>query len=128
MSLSIVTQVCLLHTSADLTGTVTVNGQAETRTASESFLVPLPILGPRVRWYPWHSGRFAVDGSFQGMSFFGYGSFMTARGTGDLSLSRNWRLNLGDQMSTRLRIDTGTNEIGIRLTQKGPVAGLEASW
>jgi len=53
---------------------------------------------------------------------------MTARGTGDLSLSRNWRLNLGDQMSTRLRIDTGTNEIGIRLTQKGPVAGLEASW
>jgi hypothetical protein len=128
MSLSIVTQVCLLHTSAALTGTVTVNGQAETRTASGSFLAPLPILGPRVRWYPlaqWpiRRGRIVSRDILLRLR-----SFMTARGTGDLSLSRNWRLNLGDQMSTRLRIDTGTNEIGIRLTQKGPVAGLEPSW
>jgi len=30
------------------------------------------------KWYPLHSGRLAVDGSFQGMSFFGYGNIMTA--------------------------------------------------
>ena len=128
ISLSIATQVYLLKTSADLSGTVTVNGQAATRTASGSFFAPLPILGPRVRWYPLHSGILAIEGSFQGMSFFGYGNFMTARGSGDISLTRNLRLNLGYQMGTRLRIDTGTNEIGIRLTQKGPIAGLEASW
>jgi hypothetical protein len=62
------------------------------------------------------------------MSFFGYGSFMTTQGTGSIALSRHWRVNLGYQMGTRLRIDTGTNEIGIRLTQKGSIAGFEASW
>jgi hypothetical protein len=62
------------------------------------------------------------------MSFFGYGNFLTARGTGDISLSRHWRLNLGYQMGQRLRIDTGSNSIGIKLTQKGPIAGFEASW
>jgi hypothetical protein len=128
ISLSIATQVYLLKTSADLAGTATINGQAVTKTASGSLFAPLPILGPRVRWYPLRSGRLALAGSFQGMSFFGYGNFMTARGSGYISLSRNLRVNLGYQMGTRLRIDTGTNEIGIRLTQKGPVAGFEASW
>jgi hypothetical protein len=128
ISLSIAIQVYLMNTSADLRGTTTVNGQTETKTASGSFFAPLPIVGPRVRWYPFHTGRLALDGSFQGMSFFGYGNFMTARGTADISLSSHWRANLGYQMGTRLRIDTGTNEIGIRLTQKGPIAGFEASW
>ena len=128
ISLSIAVQVYLLNTSADLKGVATVNGQTETRTASGSLFAPLPILGPRVRWYPLHSGRLAVDGAFQGMSFFGYGNIMTARGMGDLSLSRHWGLIFGYQMGTRLRIDTGSNEIGIRLTQKGPIAGCEASW
>jgi hypothetical protein len=128
IAVSIAIQVYLMNTSADLSGTTTVNGQTETKTASGSFFAPLPVLGPRVRWYPFHTGRLALDGSFQGMSFFGYGNFMTARGTADISLSRHWRANLGYQMGTRLRIDTGTNEIGIRLIQKGPIAGFEASW
>jgi hypothetical protein len=118
----------VLKTSADLAGTVNINGQAVRRTTSGSFLAPLPVLGPRVRWYPLHSGRLAIEGSFQGMSFFGYGNFMTARGSGDISLSRHLRFNFGYQMGTRLRIDTGTNQTGIRLTQKGPIAGFEASW
>jgi hypothetical protein len=128
VSVSFATQVNLLNTSADLSGTVTVNGQSETRKASGSLFAPLPTLGTRIRWYPAHSSRLAVEGSFQGMSFFGYGNFMSARGTANIAMSRVWRLNLGYQMGTRLRIDTGTNEIGIRLTQKGPVAGVEASW
>ena len=128
ISLSIATQVYLLDTSADLSGTVIVNGQSEIKKASGSVFAPLPVIGPRVRWYPLHTGRLAVDGTFQGMSFFGYGNFITARGTADIALSRHWRLNLGYQMGTRLRIDTGTNEIGIRLTQKGPIAGFEVSW
>ncbi len=128
ISLSIATQVYLIRTSADLSGTVTVNGQPVTQKASGSIFAPLPIVGPRVRWYPSHSGRLALDGSFQAMSFFGDGNFMTARGSGDISLSQHYRLTLGYQMGTRVRIDTGTNDIGIRLTQKGPIAGLEASW
>jgi len=128
ISVSFATQVNLLNTSADLSGAVSVNGQSETRKASGSIFAPLPTLGARVRWYPAHSNRLALDGSFQGMSFFGYGNFMSARATANIAMSRVWRLNLGYQMGTRLRIDTGINDIGIRLTQKGPVAGIEASW
>ena len=126
--LSFATQVYLLYTRAKLSGTASVNGQSQARVASGSFFAPLPVLGPRIRWYPMHKGRLAVDGAYQGMSFFGYGNFMSARGSGDILLTRRLRVNLGYQMATRLRIDTGTNEIGIRLTQKGPIAGFEASW
>ena len=35
-----------------------------------SFFAPLPIVGPRIRWYPLRSGRLALEGAFQGMSFF----------------------------------------------------------
>ena len=128
MSVSFATQVYLMSTSADLTGTATVNGQSQSKTASGSIFAPLPVLGPRVRWYPLHSGRLAVDGGFQGMSFFGYGYFMSARGTGEVALSRHWRLSLGYQMGTRLKINDDTNRIGVRLTQKGPIVGFEVSW
>ena len=128
ISLSFATQCYLIWTKATLSGTATVNGQSQSRSTSGSVLAPLPILGPRVRWYPMQSGRLAIDGGVQGMYFFGYGNFLTARGTGDISLSRHWRVNLGYQMGTRLRIEGGSNQIGIRLTQKGPIAGFEASW
>ena len=128
ISFSIATQVYLMNTSADLTGTATINSKSETRTASGSIFAPLPVFGPRVRWYFSHSGRLAVDGGFQGMSFFGYGYFMAARGTGNIRLSRDGRLSLGYQMGTRLKINDDKNRIGVRLTQKGPVAGFEWSW
>ena len=126
--LSIATQCYLIRTSATIDGTVMVNGNSQAKRSKGTFFGPLPIFGPRVRWYPGHNKRVAMDGSIQGMSFFGYGNFLTARGTGNISLSEHWRLNLGYLMATRLRIDTGTNEIGVRLTQKGPVAGFEVSW
>lgn len=128
ISISFATQFYLIWTKATLSGTATVNGQSQSRTASGSLLAPLPILGPRARWYPMHSGRLALEGDVLGMYFFGYGNFLTARGTGDISLSRHWRLNLGYQMGTRLRIEGGSNQLAIRLTQKGPIAGFEASW
>src|SRR5215831_18514943 len=117
-----------MNTSADLTGTVFINNKSEVRTSSGSILAPLPVLGPRVRWYPWHSGRLAVDGSFQGMSFFGYGYFMSARATGIVRLSRHWRAIFGYQMGTRLKINDGENRIGVRLTQKGLIVGVEVYW
>ena len=126
--LSLATQVYLLHTSADLSGTASVNGQSAIRTASGSVFAPLPILGPRVRWYPLRSGRLAVDGLFQGLSFFGYGYFITAKGTADVALTQHWRLNMGYQMGTRLKINDDKNRIGIKLTQKGPIVGFERSW
>ena len=122
-------QFYMLDTSASVTGEVTVNDQTVSRKSSASFFAPLPVIGLRSRWYPMHdSDRLALDGTFQGMYFFGYGDFYAARATAGVRVARNWRLTGGYLMGTRLSIHGTSNQIGIRLTQKGPVAGLEASW
>jgi hypothetical protein len=118
----------LLDTSAKLSGTAVVNGQTTTGTNSGSFFAPLPTIGIRTRWYPVDSGRVALEGSVHGMYFFGYGDFYSAHGQVDVGLSRHWKATAGYQMGTRLSIHGGSNNIGIRLTQKGPVVGIESSW
>jgi hypothetical protein len=122
-------QVNLLDTSAKITGTASVNGQTGVRTAKGSVFAPLPVIGPRVRWFPIHdSRRLDFDGIMQGMYFFGYGDFWSGRVTADIAFSRHWDFSAGYQLGTRLSIHGGSDQIGIRLTQKGPVAGVMASW
>jgi hypothetical protein len=119
----------LLDTKASVTGTVVVNNQAATRTSSASYFAPLPVLGPRGRWYPLHdSDRLALDGFVQGMYFGGYGDFISTRGAVAVGLTRHLKLSAGYQLGTRLSIHGGSDQLGIRLTQKGPVVGLEGSW
>jgi hypothetical protein len=119
----------LLDSSAKLTGTGSINDLSATRTASGSVLAPLPILGGKGRWYPIHdSSRFSVDGSFSGMYFFGYGNFIYAMGAAQVAIHRNLNLKAGYQLGTRLSVQGTNDHIGLRLTQKGPVVGLEASW
>lgn len=125
---ALATQFYLLNTDAKLTGTAVVNGQAATRTASGSFFAPLPTIGPRARWYPLHSDRLALEGFGQGMYFFGYGDFYSARGQVDVGISHHWKVSAGYQLGTRLSIHGTSNNIGIRLTQKGAVVGIEGSW
>lgn len=125
---ALATQFYLLNTDAKLSGVAVVNGQAATRSASGSFFAPLPTIGPRARWYPLNSDRLALEGFVQGMYFFGYGDFYSARGQVDIGLSRHWKATAGYQMGTRLSIHGGSNNIGIRLTQKGPAVGIEGSW
>jgi hypothetical protein len=127
--LGILAQINLLDSTASLTGTVTVNGQSVTRTASGSRLAPLPILGLHGRWYPMHdSNRLALEGQFQGMYFFGYGDFYSAKATAGYRVVSSLRLTAGYQLGTRLSIHGSSDEIGIRLTQKGAVVGIEGSW
>ena len=127
--LALVTAINLLDTSASLTGTGTINDQSATRTASASLLAPLPVLGASGRWYPVHdSSRFSVDGGLQGMYFFGYGDFLYTRGTAQVALHRGLNLKAGYQMGTRLSVHGTNDHIGLRMTQKGPIVGLEFSW
>jgi hypothetical protein len=126
--LALATQIYLLNTKATLNGTVLVNGETATRSASGSFFAPLPVFGPHGRWYPLNSDRLSLEGLVNGMYFFGYGDFYSARGTVDVGLSRHWKAIAGYQMGTRLSIHGGSDNIGIRLTQKGPVVGIEGSW
>jgi hypothetical protein len=119
----------LLDTSAKLTGTGTVNGQTATRTASKSFFAPLPAVGPVFRWYPLrNSNRLSLDGSFRGMPFFGYGNFLSARGSVGVGLTDHLMFRAGYQMGSRLSIHGTSDQIAITLTQKGPTAGLEYSF
>ena len=119
----------LLDSSAKLTGTGSINDVSATRTAAGSVLAPLPILGGKGRWYPIHdSSRFSVDGSFSGMYFFGYGNFIYAVGAAQVAIHRNLNLKAGYQLGTRLSVQGTNDHIGLRITQKGPVVGLEASW
>lgn len=118
----------MLDTKATLTGTVLVNGQTATRSSSGSFFAPLPVIGLHTRGYPLHSERLSLDGFFNGMYFFGYGDFYSARGVVGMGLSRRWKAIAGYQMGTRLSVHGGSDKIGIRLTQKGPVVGIEGTW
>jgi hypothetical protein len=126
---ALATAVELLNTTASITGTGSVNDISATRTASGSVLAPLPVLGSKARWYmiP-DSDRLSIDGSFQGMYFFGYGDFVYARGKGNVKLHNHLDLTAGYQLGTRLKVKGTSNRVGLRLTQTGPVAGLEASF
>jgi len=127
--LALVAALNLLDSTAKLSGTGSLNGVSATRTASGSVLAPLPILGAKTRWYPIHdSSRFSVDGSFSGMYFFGYGNFVYTQGSAQLALHRNLNLKAGYQLGTRLSVHGTEDHIGLRLTQKGPVVGVEWSW
>jgi hypothetical protein len=122
-------QLNVLDTSATITGTATVNGQSAVRTSKGSVLAPIPAVGPRVRWFPIHDSRkFDLDGGIQGMYLFGYGDFWSGRANADIAFTRHWDFSAGYQLGTRLSVHGGDNQIGLRLTQKGPVAGVMASW
>jgi hypothetical protein len=118
----------LLDTKGSVTGTVVVNGQPVIRNSSASFFAPLPVIGPHARWYPLASGRLALDGFVQGMYFGGYGDFISTRAAVSVAVAHHWMISAGYQLGTRLSIHGGSNQLGIRLTQKGPVVGIEGSW
>jgi hypothetical protein len=115
----------LIHTTGELSGNV--NGQAAS--ASNSLLAPLPAIGPVFRWYPLHdSNRLSLEGSVRGMPFFGYGNFVTARGNVGVGVTDHLALRAGYEMGSRLSIHGTSDQIAIRLTHRGPTAGLEFSW
>jgi len=127
--LGLAVSIHLLDTYAKLVGIGTVNNVSAIRAASASEFAPLPVLGPIGRWYPIKdSNRFSVAGGFEGMYFFGYGNFIFSQGTAQLRLYKGLNLKGGYQLGTRLSIQGTEDRLGLRLTQAGPVAGLEASW
>ena len=108
----------------------TLNGVPHLAQASSSTLrAPLPVAGPDFRYYliP-NSSRLFVAGNLLGMYFFGYGNFISSYGTLGLTLNKHLNLQGGYQVSSRLDIKSKTDRIGLNLTQRGAVAGLEVSF
>lgn len=119
----------LLDTEATLKAAATANGQGVGTSASRSLFAPLPAVGPTGRWYPLHdSNRLSLEGSVRGMYLFGYGDFLSARANVGVGLTDHLALRAGYQMGSRLSVHGTSDQIAVRLTQKGPTAGLEYSW
>jgi hypothetical protein len=127
---ALATALNLLDTSGSISGTGSVNGVSATRKSSGNVLAPIPVLGFTGRGYPIHdSTRLSFQGTFQGMYLFGYGNFYAANGKAQVQLRHNLNFTAGYQLGTRLKVKTDAGrQVGLQLTQKGPVAGIEASW
>jgi len=104
-------------------------GGGGSASADGSLFAPLPAVGPTFRWYPIaDSDRLYLDGSLTGMSFFGYGNFVSANAILGFPIAKKWDLHVGYLLGSRLRINSSDSDIAIRLTQKGPVFGVEHHW
>jgi hypothetical protein len=129
--LGIVAQLDLMYIKGSLKAAVqTLDGTLHSAQASSATLrAPLPVAGPDVRYYliP-NSNRLFVSGNVFGMYFFGYGNFVSSRGTLGLSLNKYLNLQGGYQLSSRLVIKSKTDRIGLDLTQRGAIAGLQVSF
>ncbi len=129
--LGIRVQIDLFDTAGTLNAAAQVNNgvpQAATR-SSASFLAPIPVAGPDVRFYllP-HSSRLFVTGNVFGMYLFGYGNFVSTFDTLGLTVNRHLSIRGGYALASRLEVKTKTDRAGLALTQKGPVVGIDFSF
>ena len=126
--LGIAAQLDLIDTRASITGTLQVNGggaKQGTVSSSGSFLAPIPVLGPEFRLYI--NRRVYFQGNVYGMYLFGYGNFLSSSGSLGVQLAKHVGLNVGYQLGSRLTVNnnSSSDRIGLRLTQKGAIVGLE---
>jgi hypothetical protein len=94
--------------------------------SSGSLRAPLPVAGPEIRFYP--TKRFFVTANVLGMYFFGYGNWVSSQGTLGFKFTKNLAVRGGYQLASRFDINTKTQRIGVNLSQKGALAGLEISF
>jgi hypothetical protein len=118
-------------TSAKISAQAQVTGdgtQYAAKSASGSFIAPIPVAGPQYRVYLTNSPRLFVDGNVYGMYFFGYGNFVSLADSIGYSVGKHVSLTAGYALASRLIVNAQTDRIGIHLTQKGATAGLEFSF
>lgn len=129
--LGVAVQLDLFDTSGSLkTATQVNNGVPQAAVSSSASLqAPIPVAGPDVRFYLLHnSNRLFVTGNVLGMYLFGYGNFVSTFDTVGLTLTKHLSMRAGYQLASRLNVNTSLHRVGLNLTQKGPVVGLEASF
>ena len=65
-----------------------------------------------------------------GMYLFGYGNFVSTADNIGVTVNKHLSLNAGYQLGSRLTVnnDSKADRLGLRLTQKGPIVGVEASF
>jgi hypothetical protein len=128
ISFGVQVQLDLFDINASLNAAAQVNnGVPQAATFSTANLrAPLPVAGPTFRFY--FTPRLSVQANVLGMYFFGYGNFVSSAGTLGFKVTKNLAVRGGYQLGSRLNVNTETDRIGLSLTQKGALAGLEISF
>jgi len=129
--LGIAVQMDLFNVDSALTSVAQVsNGVFHAAQVSHgSILAPIPVAGPDVRLYLLSdSDRLYVTGNVFGMYLFGYGNFISTADTFGVTVTRHLSLRGGYQIAQRLQVNTKTTRVGLNLTQRGAIAGLEFSF
>lgn len=129
--LGIAVQIDLFNTTGKISAAAQTTGDGTHQaavTASKSLLAPIPVAGPQFRFYLTNSPRVFIDGNLYGMYFFGYGNFVSTAGDVGVTLTSHITANAGYTLGTRLNVNGTSNRIGLDLTQKGPLVGLQFSF
>jgi hypothetical protein len=126
--LGVAVQVDIFNTTGKLSAAAqTSNGtQQAAVSASASLLAPIPVAGPDFRLYL--TNRVFVDGNVMGMYLFGYGNFVSTVDTLGVTLTKHIAARGGYQLASHLTVNDSHDRTGLRLTQKGPLVGIEASF
>jgi len=129
-NLGLAVQFDLFNSSASLFAAAQVNTDNQVISAKKSLLAPIPVAGPAFRFYLTDSPRLFVEGNVFGMYFFGYGNFVSTADNLGGTLTNHLSSNAGYQLGSRLTVNAGTKKdrLGLRLTQQGPVVGMEVSF
>ena len=129
--LGIAVQIDLFNTTGKISAAAQTTGDGTHQaavSASKSLLAPIPVAGPQFRFYLTNSPRVFIDGNLYGMYFFGYGNFLSTAGDIGVTLTKHITANAGYTLGTRLNVKGTSNRIGLDLTQKGPLVGLQFSF
>lgn len=128
--LGIGVQVDLFDASAKISAAAQAGNGGRSTSASGSLLAPIPVGGPEFRLYLTNSPKLFVEGNVYGMYFGGYGNFVSTVDTVGWTLTKHLSANVGYQLGSRLVVtnNASSNRIGLRLTQKGALAGVEFSF
>lgn len=127
-NLGLLAQLNIFDISGSFNAAAQVNNGVPQSAAfsSSSLRVPLPVAGPEIRFYA--TRRLFVTANILGMYFFGYGDFISSQGTVGFKLTKNIAARGGYYLGSRFNVNTKSNQVGVNLTQKGPLAGLELSF
>ncbi len=129
--LGLAAQFDLFHTTAKLEAAGQVTGSGEQQgavSAKGSLNSPIPVLGPEFRYYLTKTPKLFVEGNLMGMYLFGYGNFVSSGGSVGFNLSRHFAATAGYTLASHLTVNTSRDRIGLQVSDKGAIVGLQTSF
>lgn len=129
--LGIGVQIDLFDTDAKISAAAQTTGNGVHHaavSASSSLFAGIPVAGPDFRFYLTNSPKLFVEANVYGMYLFGYGNFVSSAGDVGYNFSKHFAAVAGYQLGSDLNVNSTSDRLGLGLTQKGAVVGVQASF